>query len=73
MSILAVQIVDFDLRIVSYPLVLSDLNLEFGKAVKMAPQDHVISPENSSKLSLDLSLLMVQSVNEHAKQRLGKC
>jgi hypothetical protein len=24
----------------------------------MAPQDHVISPENSSKLSLDLSLLI---------------
>jgi hypothetical protein len=38
MSILAVQIVDFDLRIVSYPLVLSDLNLEFGKAIEMAPQ-----------------------------------
>ena len=45
MSILAVQIVDFDLRIVSYLLVLSNLNLELGKTAKNAPQDHVVSAE----------------------------
>jgi hypothetical protein len=56
MSILAVQIVDFDPRIVSYPLVLSDLNLEFGKAVEMAPQYHMISPENSLLQSIEKSL-----------------
>ena len=48
MSVLHVQIVDFDLQIISYPLVLSDLNLEFGKAVKISPQDHAISAKNSS-------------------------
>ena len=43
MSVLHVRIVDFDLQIISYPLVLPDLNLEFGKAVKISPQYHVIS------------------------------
>jgi hypothetical protein len=47
MSILHVRIVDFDLQIISYPLVLSDFNLELGKAVEIAPQDHVILAENS--------------------------
>ena len=51
MSVLHVQIVDFDLQIISYPLVLSDLNLEFGKAVKIAPQDHAISATNKFLLS----------------------
>ena len=50
MSVLHVRIVDFDLQIISYPLVLSDLNLEFGKAVKIAPQDHAIS----AKIPLEL-------------------
>ena len=58
MSILDVQIVDFDLQIISYPLVLSDLNLELGKAVETAPQYHVISAENSSN-----SLLQVCVIN----------
>ena len=58
MSILDVQIVDFDLQVISYPLVLSDLNLELGKAVKTSPQDHVISAENSSN-----SLLQVCVIN----------
>ena len=48
MSILHVQIVDFDPQIIRYLLVLSDFNLEFGKAVKISPQDHVISAEKSS-------------------------
>ena len=43
MSVLHVRIVDFDLQIISYPLVLPDLNLDFGKAFKIAPQDHAIS------------------------------
>jgi hypothetical protein len=59
MSILAVQIVDFDLQNLSYPLVLSDLNLEFGKAVKIAPQDHVVSAENSSNFLLQVCVINV--------------
>ena len=43
MSVLHVRIVDFDLQITSYPLVLSYLNLEFGKAVEISLQDHAIS------------------------------
>ena len=48
MSILHVRIVDFDLQLISYPLVLSDLSLELGKAIEISPQHHVISAENSS-------------------------
>ena len=51
MSILDVQIVNFDLQIISYPLVLSDLNLELGKAVETSPQDHMISATNKFLLS----------------------
>ena len=50
MSVLDVRIVDFDLQIISYPLVLLDLNLEFGKAVKISLQDHSIS----AKIPLEL-------------------
>jgi len=48
MSVLQVRIVDFDLQIISYPLVLPYWNLELGKAVKISPQDHAISAKNSS-------------------------
>ena len=48
MSVLHVQIVDFDLQIISYPLVLLDLDLELRKAVEISPQDHAISAKNSS-------------------------
>ena len=51
MSILDVQIVDFDLQIIRYPLVLSYLNLELGKVVEIAPQKHVISATNKFLLS----------------------
>ena len=51
MSVLHVGIVDFDLQIISYPLVLPDLNLEFGKVVKIAPQDHAISAKKKILLS----------------------
>ena len=51
MSILDVQIVDFDLQIIRYPLVLSYLNLELGKAVEIDPQKHVISAMNKFLLS----------------------
>ena len=47
MSILHVQIVDFDLQIISYPLVLSDLNLDIGKAFELSLQKRDFS-ENSS-------------------------
>ena len=45
MSIWQARIVDFDLQTISYPMVASDLSLEFGKAAKNAPQDHGISAE----------------------------
>ena len=33
MSVLHVQIVDFDIQIIRYPVVLLDLDLDLGKAV----------------------------------------
>jgi len=59
MSILGVQIVDFDLQNISSPLMLSDLKLEFGKATEMAPQDHVVSAENSSNFLLQVCVINV--------------
>ena len=50
MSVLHVQIVNFYLQIISYLLVLSDLNLEFMKDFEIAPQYHVISAEKSLEL-----------------------
>ena len=41
MSVWNVQIVNFDIKIIVYPPVLSDLDLELGKIVKIAPQDQV--------------------------------
>ena len=59
MSILHVQIVDFDLQIISYPLVLSDLNLDLGKAVEISPQDHMILAENSFNPLLQVSAINI--------------
>jgi hypothetical protein len=71
MSILHVQIVDFDLQIISYLLVLSDLNLELGKAVEISPQNHVISAENSSNPLLQVCVINISPSSSHWKQKVS--